>query len=99
MSEKLDPNATIRAAARTLRSEPDEAMLARIRTGVRGRIAGPPAVADILAAWLRPVSVIVTVVVLGLAVTLTLQPDLVSPPLLPATAESILVGEVLDGLE
>ncbi len=96
MSESPDPNETIRATARALRHEPDEAMLARIRSGVRVRIETPPAIAEILAGWLRPVSAIVTVVVLGIAMTLTLRPDLVTPPLLP---ETVVAGEVFDVFE
>lgn len=43
----------LRTEARTLRHQPDEITLARIRARIRERVERPR-VADVLAAWLRP---------------------------------------------
>ena len=47
----------LREDARTLRHEPDDVALARMRARIHTRIAEPvvqPTVADLLAAWFRP---------------------------------------------
>ena len=46
----------LRGDARTLRHQPDEATLARIRARIEARIAPSPSVADLLAAWFRPLA-------------------------------------------
>ncbi len=45
----------LRGDARQLRYEPDDATWTRLQARVRERIAAHPTVAQLLAAWLRPV--------------------------------------------
>jgi len=62
MTEDDDFFARLRADAAPLRYQPDEATLARIRARIQERIAPPPTVAELLAAWFRPLAAAITVV-------------------------------------
>ena len=55
----------LRADARTLRHQPDERTLARIRARIHDRIAPKPTVVELLAAWFRPLAM--TAVAIALA--------------------------------
>ena len=46
----------LRADARTLRRQPDQQTLARIRARIQERITPRPTVAELLAAWFRPLA-------------------------------------------
>lgn len=57
----------LRADAAALRHEPDAAALTRIRAHIRERIARPT-VAQLLAAWFRPLAAALTAVAIAAAV-------------------------------
>jgi hypothetical protein len=57
----------LRGDAQMLRHQPDEATLARIRARIHARIARP-SVAELLAAWFRPLAATALAVVLAAAV-------------------------------
>lgn len=57
----------VRADAAPLRYEPDERTLARIRARIDARISRPT-VAQLLAAWLRPVGVAMSAIALAAAI-------------------------------
>lgn len=71
MTEHDDFFERLRADAQPLRSRPDEATLARIRARIEARLAPAPTVADLLAAWFRPLALamgtLTLVAVLGIA--------------------------------
>ncbi len=46
----------LRTDARTLRHQPDERTLARIRMRIHDRLAPKPTVVELLAAWFRPLA-------------------------------------------
>lgn len=62
----------LRADARPLRYEPDEFALARIRANIRARLERPT-VAQLLAAWFRPVLATVALLASIAVFTLTSQ--------------------------
>ena len=55
MTEHDDFFERLRADARPLRHQPDQVQLARIRARILATIEERPTVADMLAAWFRPV--------------------------------------------
>ena len=57
----------LRGDARPLRYQPDEATLARIRTRIHERIARP-GVAEVLAAWFRPLAATFAAVAIAAAI-------------------------------
>ncbi|HEU5162758.1 MAG TPA: hypothetical protein VFV54_06415 [Thermoanaerobaculia bacterium] len=91
-----DPMESLRDAARTLRHEPDDAMVARIRAGVEARLNEPLSIADVLASWLRPAAAFVTVVVILFAVAWTAGPNLLAADPTDAAA-TLLLDEVIRG--
>jgi len=58
----------LRADAAPLRREPDEWTLARIRARIRERLAPRPTVAQLLAAWFRPLAATLTVIAIAAAI-------------------------------
>jgi hypothetical protein len=70
MTEHDDFFARLRADARPLRRQPDEVTLSRIRARIRESIERPT-VAEMLAAWFRPVLATVAVLAAAAVVTLT----------------------------
>jgi hypothetical protein len=61
----------LRADAAPLRHEPDPFTLARIRARIAERIAPRPTVAQLLAAWFRPLAVTLGVVAVASVIALT----------------------------
>ena len=66
----------LRGDARSLRHQPDEATLARIRARIHARISRPT-VAELLAAWFRPLAATAVAVAIAAAVGVAAlnQPD------------------------
>jgi hypothetical protein len=58
----------LRADAGALRHEPDERTLTRIRARIRARIERPPTVAELIAAWFRPLAATLTAVAIAAAI-------------------------------
>ena len=58
----------LRADANSLRHEPDEQTLLRIRARIRQRIESPPTVAALLAAWFRPLAATLAAVAIAAAI-------------------------------
>ena len=58
----------LRADASSLRHEPDEQTLRRIRARIRERIESPPGVAELLAAWFRPLATTFAAVAIAAAI-------------------------------
>ena len=58
----------LRADAGTLRHQPDEATLARIRARIHARIAPRPGVLELLAAWFRPLAATLTAIAIAAAI-------------------------------
>lgn len=58
----------LRADAGSLRHEPDEQALRRLRAQIRERIESPPTVAALLAAWFRPLATTFAAVALAAAI-------------------------------
>jgi len=62
----------LRGDARTLRYEPDDMSASRVAARVRSRIAAtPPTVAQLLAAWARPLAVSLAALALAATISLT----------------------------
>lgn len=61
----------LRAGARPLRYQPDDATLARIHARVQERIAERAGIADILAAWFRPLAATLMAVAIAAAIGVT----------------------------
>ena len=61
----------LRDDAAALRPKPDEFVLARIRARIHERIAPRPTVAQLLAAWFRPLAATLTVIAIAAAIGLT----------------------------
>ena len=82
--------------ASALRYEPDEVTLTRIRARIRERIARPT-VAELLAAWFRPLAAALTAVAIAASVMLAVTdtPDLAADPQLEVTVAggTYVVGE------
>lgn len=97
MSDANDPMDAVREAARRLRPEPDDAMVARIRAGVAARLASPPSIIEILAAWARPIAALTAAVLVLVAAAWTFAPELLAPDL-TETAGAMLLDEVFRGL-
>ncbi|HYH06589.1 MAG TPA: hypothetical protein VEK11_05940 [Thermoanaerobaculia bacterium] len=90
--------ARLRTEARTLRHQPDEVTLARIRARIHARLEPPRGVADVLAAWLRPVIAMVGAVAIAAAIGFaTIEPDVDTASLTDTTismgGDSYRVGE------
>ena len=78
--------ARLRTDARTLRHQPDEVTLARIRARIHARLVPQRTVADVLAAWLRPVIAMVGAVAIAAAIGFaTIQPDIDAASLIDTT--------------
>ena len=58
----------LRADASSLRHEPDEQTLRRIRARIRERIESPPGVAALLAAWFRPLATAFAAIAIAAAI-------------------------------
>lgn len=58
----------LRVDARTLRHEPDELTLTRIRARIRERIEAPATVTSLLAAWFRPLAATLTAIAIAAAI-------------------------------
>ena len=72
MTEHDDFFARLRADAAPLRHRPDEATLARIRERIHARIAEKePTVAELIAAWFRPLAAAIALIVVAAGVGLT----------------------------
>lgn len=97
MTEDDDFFARLRAGAAPLRYQPDEAALDRIRARIHERIAAPPTVAELLAAWFRPLAAALAVVAvaagLGLASLDTDGATAVDRVEIVAGGETYLVGD------
>ena len=92
MNDELRDLEALRDTARDLRHEPDAMMLARVRAGVRERVAASPASPwDVLAAWLRPAAVSFATIMLLFAVAWTLAPESIAPEEMADTAQRILI--------
>ena len=65
----------LRADARTLRRQPDEQTLARIRARIHERIAPRPTVAELLAAWFRPLAATAAAIAIAAAIGTTALND------------------------
>ncbi|HSP17622.1 MAG TPA: hypothetical protein VLV78_22950 [Thermoanaerobaculia bacterium] len=61
----------LRGEARQLRYEPGDVAVTRVSARVRARIVGP-ALAEILAAWIRPLAASLSAIALAAAISLTL---------------------------
>lgn len=61
----------LRADAASLRHEPDPVTLARIRARIAERIAPRPTVAQLLAAWFRPLAATLAAVAVAALIALT----------------------------
>jgi len=81
----------LRAAARGLRHDPDEAMLERVRTGVRARIAVPASPWDVLAGWLRPAAISLGAIVVLVVAALALAPAATSEDDIAAMTGAMIV--------
>lgn len=82
----------LRTEARTLRHQPDDVTLARIRARIHERIAAPRTVADVLAAWLRPVVATVGAIAIAVALGLATVRMNVDLSLLTDTTVEISMG-------
>jgi hypothetical protein len=72
MTEHDDFLARLRSDAAPLRHRPDEPTLARIRQGIHAQITRrEPTVADLIAAWFRPLAVALALVAIIAGVGLT----------------------------
>jgi ubiquinone biosynthesis protein COQ9 len=60
--------ARLRGDAQPLRHQPDEATLSRIRARIQSRIAPRPSVAQLLAAWFRPLAAAAVALALASAI-------------------------------
>jgi hypothetical protein len=81
----------LRADARTLRRQPDELTLARIRARIHERIAPRPTVVELLAAWFRPL--VATAAFLILAATLGVRALSDEPSLGESSVDVTVAGE------
>ncbi len=61
----------LREDARPLRYEPDDVVLTRLQARIRERVAVPHGVAQLLAAWFRPIATSVAALALAAAVGTT----------------------------
>ena len=61
----------LRGDAAALRREPDEFALGRIRARIAERIAPRPTVAQLLAAWFRPLAATLAVIAIAAAIGIT----------------------------
>jgi hypothetical protein len=93
MNDDLRDLEALRDAARELRHEPDAAMLARVRAGVRDRIAEEPSSPwDILAGWLRPAAVSFATIMLIVAAAWMFAPESFAPEEMADTAQRIVIS-------
>lgn len=93
MNDELRDLEALRDDARPLRQEPDAAMLARVRAGVRERIAAStPSPWDVLAAWLRPAAVSFATIMLLFVVAWTLAPESIAPEAMADAAQRIVIS-------
>jgi hypothetical protein len=98
MTDETKELEMLREEARALRAHPDAAMLARVRSGVRARIAAPVSALEILAGWLRPVAIALAAILIAFAATFTFLPESLSPDAVALAAERMLIDEVtIDG--
>ena len=74
MTEHDDFLARLRQDAAPLRHRPDEATLARIRAAISSRLAAPT-VADLLAAWFRPLAATALALSLAAVIGTTVMRD------------------------
>jgi hypothetical protein len=81
----------LRADARTLRRQPDEQTLARIRARIHERIAPRPTVVELLAAWFRPLAATAVAVAIAAVLGVTIVRD--EPELGDSTIEVTTGGE------
>lgn len=82
---------SLRDVARTLRQEPDAAMLARVRANVRARVNEGITPWEVLAGWLRPAAASFAALVLLLAAALAFAPDPFSPADIVSMTGRILI--------
>jgi hypothetical protein len=94
MTERDDFFERLRADARPLRHEPDQAALARIRARIRARIEPQPTVLEMIAAWFRPVLATVALVASIAVFTWneTREEPALEVPLLEVGAPEIVMG-------
>jgi hypothetical protein len=81
----------LRADARSLRRQPDEQTLERIRLRIQERIAPRPTVIELLAAWFRPLAATAVAVTLAAVLGFTMVRD--EPSLGEGTIEVTTGGE------
>ena len=73
---------------RQLKREPDEAMLHRVRAGVRARDSEPASPWEILAGWLRPAGIAAGAIIVLTVAMFTWTQDPITPG---ALADSVLI--------
>ena len=93
MTDEIREMEALRATARGLRNDPDEAMLSRVRAGVRARIAAPGSPWDILAGWLRPAAFSLGAIFVLLAAMLALGPVATSTDEIAAMTGAMIVEQ------
>lgn len=90
----------LRADAAPLRYQPDEFTLARIRARIQERIAPRPSVAQLLAAWFRPLAVTLAAVAIAAVVGLaTVDTNSNDDAFGEQSAEIVMAGESYGGSE
>lgn len=92
MTERDDFFERLRADARPLRYEPDEFALARIRARIRATVERPT-VAEMLAAWFRPLLAAVALVASIAVLTLTGTSANDEPALGDEPPEIVMAGD------
>jgi hypothetical protein len=83
----------LRVQAAPLRYEPDRASLERIRARIQERIAQPPTVATLLAAWFRPLAAALTGVAILAAIGLATIDSADPSALTPDPVEIVVAGD------
>ena len=86
--------ARLRGEAAPLRHQVDEATLARIRLRIQERMAEPrTGVAELLAAWFRPLAAAVVVIVVAAGISIAAIEATSEPAAAPAPLEIVMAGE------
>lgn len=81
----------LRNDAAALRHVPDEQTLARIRARIHEQLAQQPTVAELLAAWFRPLAATLTAIVLAAAIGLATIDN--EEPSLEPSVEIVVGGD------
>jgi hypothetical protein len=86
--------ARLRQDAAPLRYDPDDIAVARIRARIRERVARP-GVAEILAAWFRPLAAALVAVAIAAAAGIATVPE-EDESITPSTVQIVMAGDTYD---